>query len=66
MFFEASEDEDLIKEVSLVAERWKWSDESVRALPTIIRRRYVEEIISMYEREKEAMDKANRSVKNKR
>lgn len=65
-FFEGSDEEELIKEVSLIAERWKWTDQSVRELPTLIRRKYAEEIIAMYEREKEAMDKAKSASRNKR
>lgn len=54
----ASSEEELHKEVSLIAERWKWTDESIRALPTLSRRNYVNEICDMYEREKEAYEKA--------
>lgn len=54
----ASSEEEMQKEVSIIAERWKWTDESIRNLPTLVRRNYVKEICDMYERERDAYEKA--------
>lgn len=59
-FFRASDKINLIDECSIIAERWKWDDEKIRELPTDRRREYLDVIIDLYEREKEAMEKANR------
>lgn len=55
-------EENLRKEISIIAERWKWTDESIRNLPILTRRKYVEEICDMYEREHEAYEKARRGI----
>lgn len=54
-FFQASNRISLINECSIIAERWKWDDEKIRELPTNRRREYLEVILDLYEKEKEAM-----------
>ena len=57
-FYQASDSESLMKEVGIIAERWHWSHESIMALPTLVRRQYIQDISDMYDREKDAMKKA--------
>lgn len=43
----------LENEITIIAERWKWSRTEIMTLPILERRRYVEKIIEMYEKENE-------------
>lgn len=57
-FFEASDTETLNRECALLAERWNWTHEQIRALDTNQRRQYLEIVSELYEKERQAMEKA--------
>lgn len=50
----------------MVAERWHWSHEEIRALGTGQRREYVEVISDLYQREKEQIDRIKAQSNYKR
>lgn len=58
-FFQCSPEEVLRKEYTVIAERWGWSPDQIKSLPTDERRFYIKQISEMYEREQEASRKAN-------
>lgn len=62
-FFEASDKETLNQECAMLAERWNWTHEQIRSLTTNQRREYLEIVSDMYEKEKQAMEKAKRGIK---
>lgn len=59
-FFMSSTKDMLNQECAMLAERWHWTHEQVRALPTGQRREYLEIVNDLYQREHDALEKAKR------
>lgn len=53
MFFEASDRDALLSQCTAIAERWGWTHDEMMALPTEVRMAYLDEVMRMYERERD-------------
>lgn len=56
-FFECSDKDTLNQECALLAERWNWTHEQIRALTTQQRRDYLEIVSDLYDKERQQMEK---------